>query len=61
MNLAQTSFVKRRKNKRVRVADPPTAFTKSSKRLKREGKKGGKSEDGKSRSRNASKHKRRKR
>ncbi|KAG0615507.1 hypothetical protein M758_5G047000 [Ceratodon purpureus] len=61
MNLAQTSFVKRRKNKRVRVADPPTAFTKSSKRLKRDGKKGGKSEDGKSRSRNASKHKRRKR
>lgn len=61
MNLAQTSFVKRRKNKRLRVADPPTAFTKSSKRLKRDGRKGGKSEDGKSRSRNASKHKRRKR
>lgn len=60
MNLAQVNFVKRRK-KRVRVEDPPTAFTKSSKRLKRDGKKGGKCEDGKSRSRNASKHKRRKR
>ena len=61
MNVAQSSFNKRRKNKRVRVADPPTAFTKSSKRLKREGRKGDKREDGKSRSRNASKHKRRKR
>nr|PNR26174.1 hypothetical protein PHYPA_030748 [Physcomitrium patens] len=60
MNLAQSSFVKR-KNKRVRVQDAPTAFTKSAKRLKRDGRKGGKSEDGKSRSRNASKHKRRKR
>lgn len=61
MNLTQINYVKRKKNKRVRVEGPPTAFTKSSKRLKRDGKKGGKSEDGKSRSRNASKHKRRKR
>lgn len=62
MNLAQSGFVKRKKNKRLRVADAPTAFTKSAKRLKRDGKKGGgKSEDGKSRSRNATKHKRRKR
>lgn len=62
MNLAQTGYIKRKKNKRLRVADAPTAFTKSAKRLKRDGnKKGGKSEDGKSRSRNASKHKRRKR
>jgi ATP-dependent RNA helicase DDX56/DBP9 len=62
MNLAQSGFVKRKKNKRLRVADAPTAFTKSAKRLKRDGKKGGgKGEDGKSRSRNATKHKRRKR
>jgi hypothetical protein len=63
MGLAQSSFIKRKKNKRARAGDAPNAFTLSSKRRKKDGRKG--AEEGKSKSQSRSstgkKHKRRKR